>query len=318
MTAVRRPDPERKYDIVGIGASLYDFLLEATEYPVEDTKMKLDGLRFHCGGPAATGLVTAARMGAKTAFFGTFTDDFYSKTMLDDFVRWGVDISFIHLKPGFIAGSAFVVNSKKTSSRTVFWTSGTLPSPKSDEVPEELIAKSRLLYLDGNHLDAAVQACTIAHKQGVKVFLDAGTPYRGIEKIVEMTDILIASESFAINFGEGGDAETGAANINRRFRPEILIVTQGDRGGFIFDRVVSRRYPCFTAPGPIISTNGAGDVFHGAFAYLYLQDKPLKDCVLFASATAAIKCTKPFGREGIPMRSEVEKFLSLGAPDFAE
>ena len=308
--AALSPGAGGRFDIVSIGASLYDIVLDAPEYPKEDTKLKIDRQSFHCGGPAATGTVAAARLGASASFLGSFSDDSYSIAMLEDFARYGVDTSHIVRQPGLVAGSAIVINSSKTSSRTILWTKGTLPSLAADEVPEALIAGAKILYLDGNHIEAAARACEIAGKSGVKVLLDAGSPYPGIEKIVAATNILIASEEFAIRFGGAADPETAAARIAGKYKPEILIVTQGEKGGFYMTSGKAiERYPCFAAPGLIVSTNGAGDVFHGAFAARLLQGKSLRECVLFASATSAIKCARQGGREGIPDRNEVEKFL---------
>ena len=298
-----------KPDIVGIGASLYDIVLDAPEYPKEDTKLKIDAQAFHCGGPAATGIVAAARLGASCAFVGVFSDDAYSKAMLDDFGRYGVATDDVVTKAGLVAGSAIVINSKKTTSRTILWTKGSVPSPTAEEVPERLVAAAKMLYLDGNHIAAASRACEIAHASGAKVLLDAGSPYPGIEKVIAHTDILIASEEFAMKFGGGADPESSALRIAESYHPEILIVTQGEKGGFYLSGGSVERYPCFLAPRPIVSTNGAGDVFHGAFAARYLLGADLREAILFASAASAIKCSRPGGRAGIPSREEVEEFL---------
>ena len=306
-------DRHRGYDIVAIGASLYDIVLDASEYPGEDTKLRIDAQSFHCGGPAATGLVAAARMGARAAFLGVFSDDAYSAAMLEDFSRYGVDTSLVVMKPGLVAGSAVVINSKKTSSRTILWTKGTVPSLEPGELPEAAVAGARMLYLDGNHIDAAARASAIARAAGTKVLLDAGSPYPGIERVLSFTEILIASEAFVTEFGHSADPETAAFRIMEKYRPEIFVVTQGEKGGFYLEGGAVRRYPCFEAPGPVVSTNAAGDVFHGAFAHRYLRGMPLEDCVRFASASSAIKCSRPGGRKGIPSEVEVERFLGGAA-----
>jgi len=297
-------------DIVGIGASLYDLVLDASEYPREDTKLRVDNQSFHCGGPAATGLVAASRLGAVTAFLGVFSDDSYSKAMLDDFARYGVDTSRSPMKPGLAGGSAIVINSRKTSSRTILWTKGTVPSLSSEEVPADYIAGARMLYLDGNHIDAAERACVVAAAAGAEVLLDAGSPYPGIERILMRTDILIASEEFILALAGAESPEAAAAATAQRFGPKVLVVTQGARGGFYLDEGKAKRYPAFAPPGPIVSTNAAGDVFHGAFAAARLRGEGLRDCLIFASATSAIKCASENGRQGIPDRNRVEAFIA--------
>jgi sulfofructose kinase len=60
-----------------------------------------------------------------------------------------------------------------------------------------------------------------------------------------------------------------------------------------------------------VDTTGAGDVFHGAFAAALCLGKDLNGSLKFAAAAAALKCTKPGGRSGIPSRGEVEEFCRL-------
>ena len=51
-------------EIVGIGANVFDTLFAIEKYPREDTKMRADSVKQSGGGPCATGLVAAAKLGA--------------------------------------------------------------------------------------------------------------------------------------------------------------------------------------------------------------------------------------------------------------
>jgi len=59
----------------------------------------------------------------------------------------------------------------------------------------------------------------------------------------------------------------------------------------------------------VVDTTGAGDAFHGAYAYGMMRKWAARKCARFASAVAAMKCTKVGGRTGLPGLSQVEKFL---------
>jgi sugar/nucleoside kinase (ribokinase family) len=59
----------------------------------------------------------------------------------------------------------------------------------------------------------------------------------------------------------------------------------------------------------VVDTTGAGDVFHGAFAYGFLQGWGVKKIAEFASAVSALKCTKLGGRSGIPTLEEALDFI---------
>ena len=58
-----------------------------------------------------------------------------------------------------------------------------------------------------------------------------------------------------------------------------------------------------------VDTTGAGDVFHGAFALALAGGSTEVDALRFASGAAALKCTKPGGRDGIPNAEELTEFL---------
>jgi sulfofructose kinase len=68
------------------------------------------------------------------------------------------------------------------------------------------------------------------------------------------------------------------------------------------------RVPAFRVAST--DSTGAGDVFHGAFAGSLAQGKGWDEILRYASAAAALSCTKLGARTGIPDGVEVERFLS--------
>jgi sulfofructose kinase len=63
-----------------------------------------------------------------------------------------------------------------------------------------------------------------------------------------------------------------------------------------------------------VDTLGAGDVFHGAFALAITEKQDIPRALRFASAAAALKCTRFGGAFAAPQRAEVEELLSHGLP----
>jgi sulfofructose kinase len=68
------------------------------------------------------------------------------------------------------------------------------------------------------------------------------------------------------------------------------------------------RQPAFSVAA--LDTTGAGDAFHGAFAWALAEGHPDQTCAALASATAALKCRRLGAREGLPTLSELEDFLA--------
>ena len=84
-------------------------------------------------------------------------------------------------------------------------------------------------------------------------------------------------------------------------------VTQGKKGGIIYDGNDIKTYPAFLVNA--VDSNGSGDVFHGAFAAAICREYDFEKCCYFSSAVSAIKCTGVGARESVPDFNSVKKFL---------
>ena len=141
----------------------------------------------------------------------------------------------------------------------------------------------------------------------MKVLYDAGGLYAGIERLLPLADILIPSAEYALGFTQKATLEDAARDLNARFHPEIVVITNGAEGGILFDGAQIRSYPAFKVE--VADSNGAGDVFHGAFAFAVTRGWDYFKCCVFSSAVSALKCTKVGARSGVPFYTEVEDFL---------
>jgi len=87
--------------------------------------------------------------------------------------------------------------------------------------------------------------------------------------------------------------------------------TRGAQGTLWLDEQHKlRETPAF--PVHTVDTLGAGDVFHGAFALAITESQDIPSALRFASAAAALKCTRFGGAFAAPQRAEVEQLLSHG------
>ena len=84
--------------IVGIGACVFDTLYNIPTYPAEDTKMRATASKSAGGGPVATGLVAAQKLGIDTAYIGVLSSDNGGVFLKGDFEKYGVDTTQIEIK----------------------------------------------------------------------------------------------------------------------------------------------------------------------------------------------------------------------------
>ena len=108
-----------------------------------------------------------------------------------------------------------------------------------------------------------------------------------------------------------GRAHWQALHKIAKLTKSILAGTRGPRGTIWLDeRGGLQETPAF--PVHTVDTLGAGDVFHGAFALAITEGQELREALRFASAAAALKCTRFGGAFAAPQRAEVTALLGQG------
>ena len=293
--------------IVGIGANVCDTLLAIKSFPTEDTKTKATSATQSGGGPCATGLVAASKLGEECAYIGTLTDDSAGAFLKADLERYGVLTEFTDVKSGYTSFTSTILLSEESSSRTCVFYRGNVPGTQLDSSKRKAIENATVLMVDGNDLDAAIEGALVARNSGTKVLYDAGGLYDGVEKLLELSDILIPSEEFALGLTGATDVDEAAKILYEKFSPEVVVVTCGKNGGVMYDGKKAEKYPAFLVDA--VDTNGSGDVFHGAFAFSVVKGYNYKKCCMFSSAVSALKCTKIGARVAVPTFEETIEFL---------
>ena len=295
------------FNIVGIGANVCDTLLTIPTYPKEDTKMRASATVQSGGGPCATGLVTASKLGESCAFIGNLTDDSAGTFLKTDMEKYKVSTELIEVKKGYSSFISTIWLSEESASRTCVFFKGNVPSTILSDKQKKAIVDAEILMVDGNDLSAAINGAKIARESGTKVLYDAGGLYEGIEELLKLTDILIPSEEFALGHTKAETAEDAAKFLFEEYSPEVVVITQGKNGGIIYDGQEKKEYPAFLVDA--IDSNGSGDVFHGAFAFAVTRGMNYYDACVFSSAVSALKCTKVGARKAVPSYKETIEFL---------
>ena len=293
--------------IVGIGANVFDTLYNIPTYPTEDTKMRATASKTAGGGPVATGLVAAQKLGEDTAYIGTMSDDNGGKFLKEDFEKYGVKTDFIDIKSGYRTFASVLWLCADTTTRTCVFDKGDVPPLELNEAQKQAVKDAEILMVDGNELDAAVEAAKIAQDSGTKVLYDCGGLYEGVERLLALTDIMIPSEEFSLGHTGCKTAEEAAKKLYETYKPEVVVITQGKRGGILYDGKEIISYPIY--PAVVVDSNGSGDVFHGAFAAGVARGFDYLKCCHFSSAVSGLKCTGVGARESVPDFDTTKNYL---------
>jgi ribokinase len=291
--------------ITGIGYCGLDYLCKVPHVPIDDKVQMIESL-VQGGGPSATAIVAAARLGAKTAFCGAVGDDERGAQIMSGLASEGVDTRGVKSRRRAESPAGFCWIEQKSGKRSIAWTGGSARPLSPREVDRDVIGKSSVLHMDGHQGKAAIDAAKIARRQGVTVSIDAGTLVPEIEALLGLSDIVIASEKFAARYtGEAG----ATAAVKKLFSGcrRFSAVTMGKAGSIGFDG--RRVFKCPAFKVDVVDTTGAGDVYHGAFIFDYARGNTWAECMRFAAAVASLKCTMFGGRTGIPDLKTAERFM---------
>ena len=284
--------------IVGIGANVFDTLYNIPTYPTEDTKMRATASKTAGGGPVATGLVAAQKLGEQTAYIGVLSDDNGGQFLKKDFEKYGVETDLIDVKSGYRSFASVLWLCADTTTRTCVFDKGDLPPLVLNNAQKQAVKSAEILMVDGNEMDAAVEAAKIARESGTKVLYDCGGLYDGVERLLAYTDIMIPSEEFALGHTGCKTAEKAAQKLYETYKPEVVVITQGKKGGLLYNGNDIISYPIY--PAEVVDSNGSGDVFHGAFAAAVCKGYDYLKCCHFSSAVSALKCMGVGSRESVP------------------
>lgn len=292
--------PVHKVQVVCLGVITMDTIALVDRYPSEDERVIAQEIARGGGGPAAVAAVALARLGISTAIVGTIGDDEDGREILEIFKREGVDATGVSIGSSATAGSV-IVASKENSARAISTRQPMKQAPANDAA-KALIASAEWLHCD--HVGITrLDELGIARGKGPKISFDAGY---GVETFdVSLVDLFVPTDrqmalrhpDLSLEEAMKKDAETAK---------NIVVATRGSEGSAAY----SENF--IEAPGfsvDVVSTLGAGDVFHGALMAQVAENRPMGEALLRANAVAALSCRGLDGQSAIPNLHELNTYM---------
>jgi sugar/nucleoside kinase (ribokinase family) len=257
------------------------------------------------GGCAANAAVAIARLGGRVRFAGPLGDDDIGARTLANLAREHVDTTgCVSVKGGRSSVSAILVD--ESGARTIV----TYADPKLLEIGPEnaaaLVKDVDGVLLDNRRPKFVVPICREAARRRLPIVLDVDKPATPDDPLLAMaTHAIFSGESLRDTFK--GQTTANALMDVHKASGGFAAVTDGPNDVLWTDGGEVHALPAFKVTA--VDTLGAGDVFHGAFAFALLEGKSMPDALRFAAAASAVKVQRFGGSATAPTRAEVEAML---------
>jgi sulfofructose kinase len=302
-------------EILGLGCVSYDMLSVIAEMPAWEDVEYIEKFQVQQGGIAATASVAVSKLGAPTEFIGAIAPGFQGEFLKGNFQKYGVECDRMQVFADATSQFTMVLIHKNTGRRTFIHNKGV--QDRSELFTEDLdLTGIRFILFDGFYFDTAFRTAGQARKKGVVTVTDLSQRnfHPKIQEYLSLIDYPILPEMYVKAFCRIEDPlEAG----KRMYHPnnKAFIITCGDQGAHIITNEGTEYVPAFKIIP--VDTTGAGDVFHGAFAFALWKGYGLCEAVTLASAVSALKCAKMGGQSGIPDFKETVEFISERRPECA-
>lgn len=286
----------KKYDVYGIGNALVDLVFEVNEeflsnHNVEKGLMTLvdeerqtelinainiEDNMMKGGGSAANTIVAASQFGGTCFYSCKVAHDRFGAFYLKDLADNGVDTNLTdETRPDGITGKCLVMTTPD-AERTMNTFLGITSDLSQNEIVEEALKDSSYMYAEGYLVPsetgraAILKAKEIAEANDVKTAITFSDPSmvkyfrpQMVEVVGASVDMLFCNEEEAMLYTETNsvsEAREALKSVAKHFA-----ITQGRNGAIIFDGDTFIDIEPYQVNA--IDSNGAGDMFAGAFLY---------------------------------------------------
>jgi sugar/nucleoside kinase (ribokinase family) len=297
--------------ILCIGMPVRDLTFRIEELPERGFKANASHFEEICGGNALNAAIGIARLGGRASICGPMGDasETSARYIFDKLAHEGIDTRQIVHMPGLVTPISTIMIDP-SGERTIV----TFRDPELWKIrlpdAEQLLEDCSAILTENRCAEFCTELCAEARRRGIPVIVDVDRTMSLREGLLTASSHLVfSSEALQSTAGIADDAE--ALRKIAKLTPSFLAGTRGAKGTlWLDDHQNLQQTPAF--PVHTVDTLGAGDVFHGAFALAITEKQDIPSALRFASAAAALKCTRFGGAFAAPQRAEVTDLLIRG------
>jgi len=275
-------------NILTVGIATLDLIFGVDHYPNEDEEMRAQTLRVVRGGNASNTAVVLSQLGHQVSFAGVLSDAPENQILLEDFRRFGVDVSNCVTRPGKPPTSSILV--APSGSRTIVHYRD-LPEFGFEDFARIDLAPFDWIHFEGRNIPELAKMIAQARsvRPDLKISLEAEKPRDGLDTVLGLPDVLLCSRALALHLGHA-EAAPFLHAMRAKAPQATIFVGWGTRGAFALDSGNQiHESPAFP-PAQVVDSVGAGDTFNAGVIDGWLRGLSTEDTLRAANELAGRKC----------------------------
>ena len=294
--------------ILCIGMPVRDLTFHTPGVPGRGSKENATAFDEICGGNALNAAIGIVRLGGRASICGPMGDarETSSRFIFEQMKHEGIETTHLIHMPGLVTPISAVMIDPSGERTIVTFRDPQLWHVKLPDF-DTLLDDCHAILTESRCAEFCTDLCAEAVRRGIPVVVDVDRAMSLREGLLNAsTHLVFSSEPLqeTADVSDDGQALHKIAKLTKSF----LAGTRGPRGTIWLDEHGQlQETPAF--PVHTVDTLGAGDVFHGAFALAITEGQELREALRFASAAAALKCTRFGGAFDSPQRDEVAALL---------
>ena len=307
----------KKYDVYALGNALVDTEIEVSDAFLERMEVgkglmtlvdearqtelltalkdEAEPRKQTSGGSACNTVIATRYFGGSGYYACKVADDATGDIFVNDLTAAGVDTNMNSHRENGISGKCLVMLTPD-AERTMNTFLGISSQVSESELDEAAIAASQYVYLEGYLVSgdssraATVKLRQLAEKHGVKTSLTFSDPAMvqffkdGLtEMLGDGVDLLFCNEAEATSYTDTDNVDAALASLKSVCRSAVI--TLGAKGALVWDGTTTHTIDPVAVKA--VDSNGAGDMFAGAFLYAITHGHDFATAGKLASAASA-------------------------------
>jgi sugar/nucleoside kinase (ribokinase family) len=281
-----------------IGQAYIDVTFLTDEIPTGDEKAVAEEYAISFGGNAVTAAFACAKLGIAPDLLAQVADDWLGRMFIDMAAKYGISVHHRKVRESSLSfimphgGKRAIVRCRDDHYLHPF--------------PPLHLDGCRALHLDGHQPDAAIHYAAACRGRGILTSLDGGGLRSNTHELLAHVDVAVVAERLCeqMNLGHGEMLDYLKSRGCR-----VGGITLGEHGMVWYDEDGNDRFlPALDVPDDrVVDTNGAGDIFHGAYVHSAIArpQASWQEHFAFARAASAFSVQHLGNEASLPTLSDI-------------